>query len=290
MKEYIIGLNLPGSTNLTSLDSELTRIENDGYQACEINLSTVPLIIGGKAQQQVIDHVKGILSRHSLRYTAHAGYGLDLRKLEEHDLHRAALFSSIDVCAALNLNPLNLHYEMRSNYPAREEAFLKAHLEAAEYAQERGVSLNIENIEVEYASRAADFVRTLNHPNVGMTLDLGHLYLSACYYGYDFMDAVEDCIPLLRHIHINDNTGDFEPLRLTNYELYNTLDRGYRIAFGRGDIHIPPFWGKAPIKEALSAIKKSGYSGIWMCEYYSQYYHPFNKSVQESVRNEIEKA
>jgi len=95
---------------------------------------------------------------------------------------------------------------------------------------------------------------------------------------------------LLRHIHINDNTGDFELLRLTNFEIYKTLDRGYRFAFGRGDIHIPPFWGKVPLQEALSIIKKTGYQGVWLCEYYNQYFLPFNKGVQERVRCEIERA
>jgi Sugar phosphate isomerases/epimerases len=290
MQQYLIGINLPSSANLNNLDAELARIEKDGFDACEINLSTAPLIIGGKVRQPVVDYVKGVLERHSLRYTAHAGYGLDLRNLEEQEMHRAVLFSSIDVCAALGINPLNLHYEVQTIYPAREEAFLKAHLEAAEYSMERGVQLNVENIEVEYAYKAAEFVRTVNHPNLGMTLDLGHLFLSSRYFGYDFMESVRDCLPLLRHIHINDNTGDFEPLRLTDFQIYNTLDRGYRFTFGRGDIHVPPFWGEAPIREALPVIKKSGYSGIWMCEYYNQSFHPFNRSVQETVRSTIESA
>lgn len=290
MKQYKIGINLPSSTNLTSLEAELDRIERDGFDACEINLSAVPLIIGGEVRKQTADYVKGILDRHDLQYTAHASYGLDLRNLEEHEMQRAVLFSSIDVCAVLGLDLLNLHYEMQSDDVAREEAFFQAHLAAAEYASKKGVQLSIENIEVEYVYKTADFVRAVNHSNLGMTLDLGHLFLSANYFGYDFMSAVDDCAPLMRHLHINDNTGDFEPLRLTDFAIYNTLDRGYRFAFGRGDIHVPPFWGKAPLGEALSIIKKSGYSGIWMCEYYNQSFQPFNRSVQERVRSEIEKA
>lgn len=290
MSKRIIGVNLPDGTALTGLDAELKRIEEDGFDACEINLSTFPLIIGGELQQPVVDYVGEILKKHALKYTAHAGYGLDLRNLLEQKMHRAVLFSSIDVCAALNLNPLNLHYEEQSMYTVREKAFFDAHLEAAEYAQKKGVKLNIENIEVEYAQKAADFVRSVNHPNLGMTLDLGHLFLSASYFGYDFMETVKDCAPLLGHLHINDNTGDFEEMRLKNFDVYRTMSMGFRFAFGRGDIHIPPFWGKAPLKEALKIIKESGYNGVWLCEYYSRSFLPFNKSVQEKVRNQIEES
>jgi sugar phosphate isomerase/epimerase len=290
MNDYVIGINLPDSTNLTNLEAELTRIQRDGFDACEINLSTFPLIIGGELQPMVVEHVKEILKRYPLRYTAHAGYGLDLRNLEEHTMHRAVLFSSIDACAALGITPLNLHYEVQTLYTAREKAFFDAHAEAAEYGLNLGVQINIENIEIEYASKAAEFVRAVNHPNLGMTLDLGHLFLSATHFGYDFMETVKDCAPLLRHLHINDNTGDFELLRMTNFDIYKTMDRNYRFAFGRGDIHIPPFWGKVPLKEAFTVIKKAGYQGVWLCEYYNQSFLPFNKEVQERVRREIENA
>jgi len=290
MKQPVIGINLPDTTTLTNLDAELNRIQEDGYDACEINLSTFPLMIGGELQAPTVEFVKKVLSRHSLHYTAHASYGLDLRNLEERDMHRAVLFASIDICSALGMNPLNLHYEVQSMFASRELAFFRAVTEAADYAQARGIGITIENIEIEDAGKVADFLRTANHPNLGMTLDLGHLFLSANYYGYDYLSTVEACAPLIRHLHINDNTGHFEPLRLTNFEIYNTLNRGYRFTFGRGDIHVPPFWGKAPLQEALSIIKKSGYKGIWLCEYYNQSFLPFNKGVQERGRREIETA
>jgi sugar phosphate isomerase/epimerase len=288
MNDYIIGVNLPDSTGLPQLEEVLRRYVTDGFNACEINLSTFPMIIGGEIKPIVVDYVKEILSRCPLRYTAHAGYGLDLRNVEELEMHRAVLFSSVDVCAALGIELLNLHYEVQSQYTDREKAFFDAHREAAEYAMVQGVKLSVENIEVEIAQKTADFVRAVNHPNLGMTLDLGHLYLSAKHFGYDYLETVKECAPLLSHLHINDNTGDFEMMRLTNFDLYKTMDRNYRFAFGRGDIHVPPFWGKAPLKEAISIIRKAGYRGFWLCEYYNQSFVPFNREVQERVRREIE--
>ena len=50
--EAMIGVNIPGGTNLENLDRVLTRIEAEGWQAAELNLSACPLILGGQAQRQ----------------------------------------------------------------------------------------------------------------------------------------------------------------------------------------------------------------------------------------------
>lgn len=287
MKSIRVGNNLPGKTGLMELDAQLSRIERDGFDVCEINLSTVPLIIGGVIQKKVLQYVKEVLQRHKLSYTAHVGYGLDLRNLEELKLHRNVLFSSVRVCTALGIQLLNLHYEVESMFPDREAAFLNAHLEAASLSEKMGVRLAIENIEIEHAQKTLDFVRQASHPNMGMTLDLGHLYLSAQHFQYDYLEMVEACAPYLCHLHVNDNTGSFEPLRVENHQLYNTVSMNERFTFGRGDIHIPPLWGKAPLPEAFGIIKRAGYQGVWLCEYYSQYFIPFNQEIQEDVRKAI---
>lgn len=286
----VIGVNVPGGTSLGSLGSALKRIADDGWQAAELNLGSCPLILGGKVCHEVVSYVKSVLSEYPLKYTAHGCYGLDLRNIEEADMHRNVLLSSIEVCQMLGIDRINLHYEEKSDDPAREARFIRLMREAAEAGAERGVMVNIENIEVERCHYALEAVKEIAHPNCAMTLDLGHLWLSANYFGYDFMAAVKECAPYLGHLHINDNHGIFEPMRLSNLYLYNTLDKGYRFEFSRGDIHIPPLWGNAPIKEALGVIKKAGYNGIWLCEYYSHLFHPLNPSVREKVLEAIREA
>lgn len=61
MNNIKVGNNLPSKTGLMTLDSELSRIENDGFEVCEINLATVPLIISGVIQKKVVQYVKEIL-------------------------------------------------------------------------------------------------------------------------------------------------------------------------------------------------------------------------------------
>jgi len=78
------------------------------------------------------------LQKHSLSYTAHIGYGLDLRNIAELELHKKVLFSSIRICAELGIGLLNLHFEEETRFADKEEAFLKAHLEAANLGEEIG--------------------------------------------------------------------------------------------------------------------------------------------------------
>lgn len=286
--EPILGVNIPGGTNLAALEGALSRIAADGWQAAELNLSSCPLIIGGRLQKPVADYMKSVLDKFDLRRTAHVGYGLDLRSSDP--IHHQVMIASLEACAALGIDRLNFHYEEHSKDYRQERQFLDWMREACDLGQDLGVRVNIENIEVEDFRYALDAVLALDHPNCGMTLDLGHLWLSANYFGYDYLPAVKACASHVRHLHVNDNDGVFEPMRLTNQQLYNTLDKGYRFAFSRGDIHIPPLWGTAPLREAFSILKEAGYDGIWLCEYYSHLFHPLNNTIRQQVLEAIQNA
>lgn len=284
MKKYTVGLNLPNQCGLEALESELSRIAADGFDAAEICLSSFPLVIGGRVQQRVVDYMRPILSKFKLRYTGHVGLGMDLRKMDEMKLQRMVMFASIDAAAALGLTPLTFHYEEQSRFFQREEAFLQNMYDAADYAKKLGVFITIENIETEQIGKVSDFVRLLGHENAGMTVDLGHLWLSSRYFGYDYMEALRECAPLVRHVHVNDNTGEFEPLRLTNRPVYDAMHLGDRFEYGRGDIHIPPFWGNAPLWESFTILKEAGYEGVFLLEYYNERFIPLNAGVLHEVR------
>lgn len=288
MKKVQIGVNVPSSTAMGNLKGELEQIAADGWQWAELNLAACPFLIGGRVQQPAVEYVKGVMESVSLRCTAHACYGLDLRS--EDELHRQVLLNSIRVCAALGIDRLNIHFEEYSHDRRKEERWASRVREGADLGGELGVALNVENVEVEDTRYALDAVTALSHPNVGMTLDLGHLWLSANYFHYGYLETVEACAPQVRHVHVNDNGGVFEPMRLTDYHLYNTLGRGYRFTFDRGDIHAAPFWGTAPLAEAFHLLKRAGFSGVWLCEYYSKSFHPLNGEIRRRVLEEIEKA
>ncbi|MDW7656892.1 MAG: sugar phosphate isomerase/epimerase [Bacillota bacterium] len=288
MKKAIIGVNFPKDAGPQSINRALESVIEDGYDCVELTMTKFPLIIGGDVSWTYVNYLKSIFSQHNLLYTAHIGSGLNLRKLDEHDLHKDVFRSTLDICDALNMRLLTVHFEEASRILAEEAAFMAAHAEMADYAKSKGIMLCIENIEVEHHTRVIEMIRQINRDNFKMTLDIGHLYLSTAFFGGSFETAIAECAPYVSHIHLSDNTGRFEEMRLTNFSLYKTLNMNMRISFGYGDIHIPPLWGKIPIQQAMQTLQNAGYDGIYLCEYENGLFAPFNRQIQECVRMTVE--
>ena len=282
MEEILIGLNLPDvSSDPDYIRNKLSSIAEDGFNCIEIDLATVPLIINGEIKKEYVSFLKALLSGYPFSYTGHIGRGVDLRDLENFELQKKAFFSSIEVCSLLGINLLVLHFEKQSQDLQIEERFLEAHVEASDFAARLGITLGMENIEVERVDPVVDFVKKVARENFLLTFDTGHAYLASKYFHFNFLDSLKEALPLLGHVHLSDNVGIFEELRITNRPVYDSLNIGYRFTFGRGDIHIPPFWGKIPFSDIFRLLKD--YHGIFMCEYCSEAFIPFNKSVLERV-------
>jgi sugar phosphate isomerase/epimerase len=286
MNDIRVGVNLPScGSNPSRMDELLRAFAADGFDCVEISLDTFPLIIGGEVCRDYVDAVRSVLARHRLAYSAHVSLGVDLRDTRNYDFQKKTLFASIDACGALGANPLVLHYELESRDASVEERFLEAHREAADRAAGLGLALCIENIEVERVDPVVRFVCQVDRPNFRMNFDTGHAFLAARYFHFDFLEALRMALPQLGHVHLNDNTGVFEELRITDRPRYDHLSMGYRRTFGRGDIHIPPFWGAIPFAEVFGLLKD--YRGLFVCEYTAQDFLPFNRAVQEKVRQAI---
>ncbi len=289
MKKIMIGLNISAGINVNALEGELASVKEWGFDCAEIALDAFPLIISGKQNKPFVTYVASILERAGLHYSAHIGVGLNLRSRDEYRLHMDTLLASIDICAELSLNPLVLHFEQDSHDSEIEAAFIEGHKKAAYYAQEKGIMLCLENIEVEHYKPVLEAVKLINLANFKMNIDLGHMYISSKYFGFSFEEAIKECAPYAGHCHINDNTGIFEPMRIENFDLYRGLPMGYRITFGRGDIHMPPLYCDVPIEFSVEVLKASGFCGKYICEYQNRLFTPFNKQIQEKIREVIER-
>lgn len=288
MGRHILGVNAPLDLNGENAADRLRQVRDFGFQCVELNLGMLPLIIGGEVCQPFVQFLSGVMEQIPLFYTAHAGFGLDLRDLPRHELHKRVLQASIDVCGQLGITRLVLHFEKASPVEREEAAFFQAHREAADYAARKNVMLCMENVEIEDYRRVVEMVRRIDHPFFRMTLDLGHLFLSVNHFGGEFLQAVRECAPYVEHLHINDNLGWFEPLRLSDFTQYRLLPMGYRVTYGSGDIHLPPLWGKVPIREALEILRAFHYRGIFLCEYENTLYVPFGRQIAGETRALIE--
>jgi len=79
-------------------------------------------------------------------------------------------------------------------------------LNIAEYAEQQGVRVAVENMWEFDPGIIADILRTVDHPALKACLDVGHAHL----FGdddYDLQDWIDTLAPWLIHTHMNNNNG-----------------------------------------------------------------------------------
>jgi sugar phosphate isomerase/epimerase len=116
-------------------------------------------------------------------------------------------------------------------------------------------------------------LEAIDHPAVGLTLDVAHLHIAAHEIGFDYLEAVREAAPWVRHLHANDNFG--------------RLDRGVdlemdRWAFGEADIHLPPGWGCIPYRQVFARLPE--YEGDLILEIKPGFYDLLGQALQDTRR------
>jgi sugar phosphate isomerase/epimerase len=289
----VVGINLPNSCNDIDVTKRyLSSFAASGFDSAEVCLDTYPLIVDGQISEPWVNVLDGVLKEFPLSYSAHIGRGLDLRDLSNKEKHWLVFKSSIDICARLGMSPLVIHYEVQGKNQAVEKYFLQAHKDAADYAGSKGVLLVVENIEVELVKPVVELVAEVDSKALRLAFDTGHAFLASSYFNFDFLEAFKSTLPYLAHLHLSDNTGTFEPLRILDRPKYDYMPMGYRFEYGRGDIHLPPYFGKIPYDTLFETLFSSvgDFNGMFICEYYVERFFPFGEMVQKRVRSGISSA
>ncbi|WP_198470836.1 sugar phosphate isomerase/epimerase family protein [Acetomicrobium sp. S15 = DSM 107314] len=291
-----IGINVDAAY----VDGDLRRLIEllDEYAEMEVECVEVPLhatgaMLGGKLISERVDEVSRILKRYHFHYSVHAPNPINLMDADEPELHKEALLESIRFSATINSKILVYHSgryipeehfhipwqaagratpetERRRSMNRREKEAL---LSLAKEGERLGVTLCLENARpyldggfycyAEDPFRLAERVRDLNHPRIGITLDIGHAYLSAKRYGFDFLEAVRSVAPFTKHVHLHDNFGRVcSSLEKKQVELS---------ALGRGDMHLPIGKGEIPVEEVFSVLCDCNYSGLLINEIRHRY-------------------
>jgi sugar phosphate isomerase/epimerase len=289
---------------LNSLETLLADYAAMGFRLVELDLGWLGVIIGGELRRPLVDRLAGALRNFDLRYTVHGLERLNLAYDPRHELCVAIMQAQIEFCRAIGAPTLVYHSGLQALDDARrgtrrrlltdEELAAGAAREAAALrrlaplAAEAGVLIGVENGDPhlwEYnvlhafgldaghlarhhaRLRLPPIVRQLEavgHASVGLTLDLAHLFLAANALGFDYLGAIREAAPWVRHLHVNDNFGQ--------------LDRGFddervRWAFGEADIHLVPGWGAIPLREAFACLE--GYRGDLILEIKPGFYDFF---------------
>jgi sugar phosphate isomerase/epimerase len=247
----------------------------------ELYPGRLDLIRNGWLNEKGCSSILDMLSSYDFTYTAHAPYKTNLASPSMLKISDKIVRSCIDFCVMLGAQILVLHSGyITPDDEISESKSLKLLADSvrkiAEYAHDSGVLIGIENGDLgpTHLCRRIDWlvdvVKDVDMFNVGITFDFGHAYVSAGYYKFDFLKAVEKALPFMIHAHVNDNFGRFNPLspHSTNHDLN----------FGFGDLHLPIGWGTIPYKDVFCLVKGT-YNGIYTLELRPRFREYYNITI-----------
>lgn len=259
-----VGINHPGgSSNLTGM-LEFSR--DAGADFVELMLPDLGVILGGRLDEIRLAQVKDSLSDTSLSYTVHAPLEADLMDLGRQALQKEILIASIRFAGEVGAGTVVCHAGQRvasrdagfrlKDQIAAERAALR---EIGDIAAELGVTVAVENYYPDrtvlhgevydystWPSDLAEQVAEIDHPAIGICLDVGHAALAASFFGFDYLEECAVAAPLVRHVHLHDN------LRKTCASV-DPMDYGDPI-YGVGDLHLPPGHGSIPLAELFRRL------------------------------------
>ena len=132
--------------------------------------------------------------------------------------------------------------------------------EAGDLAGELGVTIAVENYYPErpivrgaiydysvWTSQLAEQIFAVDHPAVGICLDVGHAALAAGFFGFDFIEECGATASLVRHVHLHDN------LQRTN--VTGEPQASEHTVYGLGDLHLPPGKGTIPLEDLFRRME-----------------------------------
>lgn len=263
--------------NFRRFEQQLDYLKAAGFEYLEVSADVVDTVAGGKIVSKKMDKLLTLLDRYGFQHTAHIQNGVDLRDREDRVFQLESFRSGIEFAGMIGAELLVCHFEQGSDDPEVESLFREAILQGLEDAKRWNLKLGIENIEIDKLAKVVDFVKEVNEPDLVLVLDVGHAFLSERYFGEDFLESLKTAANLVGHMHLSDNFGRFETMRLENFDLYRVSSYTNRLNLGKGDLNLPPGWGAIPFEELLPIFKN--YQGIVILEYYHDKYLDCNPEI-----------
>jgi sugar phosphate isomerase/epimerase len=264
-----------------------------GIEATELPVHGFDAIKNGRLDDRQTARVIKVLSDYDFLYSVHAPNPLNLMESVGRDLHVSVLRSSLQFARAVGSRILVYHpgrYIPEEVFPIKGKSDLSDGVKN-ELREREAITLStladefpdivicLENARPYlhhspycYAEKIGflkEQVLRINKKNVKINLDFGHLYMSACFYDFDPLEAAQGIAGLIAHAHVHDNFG---------HAVYvHEKQQTHQIPFGKGDSHMPVGWGEIPIGGILSTFLDR-YDGMLMMELRNRYFRHTGES------------
>lgn len=265
-----VGISLPDNEfgGYRKLRERLRSLKEEaGAEFVELAPQRLDVLLGNRLDGGRLEEIKGVLSGiEGLSYTVHPPLRLNLMDLGSQRMQRdileagvrfaAEIGAGVAVChAGRRISKRDAPYGLKEQLTAEREALR----EAGELASEVGVTIAVENWCPEstiiggeaytyslWPSELAEQVGEVDHPAVGICLDVGHAFVASGFCGFDFISECAAAAPLVSHIHLHDNFG--------RPDIGGEPDISERYAYGLGDLHLPPGRGEIPLEKLFGEV------------------------------------
>lgn len=266
VKRLGISLRYEDVADGARLAGDLEMLREIGADFVEVCPQGLGIIVGGRLDPARLAPVKETLAAADLGYTVHPPLRLNLMDLDRLELQRSVLESGVRFAGEIGASTVVCHAGVRHNRRHAHHS-LNAQLateretlrEVGDLAGGLGVTISVENwcpieplINGEHytysvwPSELAGQVAAVDHPSVDVCLDVGHAFVASRFYGFDFLKECAVVAPLVGHLHLHDNLGRPEYAR--------EPEPTERLAYGLGDLHLPPGRGAIPLNELFSRV------------------------------------
>ncbi|PLV57317.1 TIM barrel protein [Thermotoga sp. SG1] len=250
--------------SIKRLVSELEFFKSIGFDYAEIPAAGLDVIARGRIIKKRLERVKEILSNYNFRYTVHAPDVINLKR-KTNPWHYKVMEAVIEFAGEINAEVIVYHYnevDHSIDVPERiqHRAEILALRELADLAKEKGIVIGVENVQ-HSVSEVLELVKQVNHPNVKLTVDIGHLFILTSYRGLNFYEELKKGLPYAVELHVSDNFGESSQ----TYQQIPDVE-AFRFVYGIGDLHLPIGEGDIPYNRVFKTIRESGFSGIVILE------------------------
>jgi sugar phosphate isomerase/epimerase len=299
-----VGISLLSNDTVGHFDklrAKLAKAQEAGFDTVELPVTGMKVIMNGDIDQKRLNEYMKLLSEFRLKYTVHAPFDMNLFRPDHLQSEQRLFMASLETAGAIGAQVMVYHVgrfigEEQFMYPHTWKSFtdeekqqcMREEIEFMRVAGNRAKQLNVrigmENMRPYLDCRdycysvipqsLARQVEAINHPNVGIALDVGHLHLSVKMYELNLIQQLESMLPYIMHLHIHDNFG--KPCFSTEKNQYELVQ------LGRGDMHMPIGEGEVPIKE-ISAMLAPVFDGYLVHEIREQYEPYWAKLSQKIV-------
>jgi sugar phosphate isomerase/epimerase len=260
----------PGTGPTTSPDSladSLEALARIGASGAQLTGNGWDVVMNGRVFGPRLERYRKVVEASGLRFTFHAPIA-ELNLMAPEPAFQERQFRAwLEVAAATGCRTMTYHpgrFDQAMHSGGDPASLLAAEQDAlarlAEAGAELGVVIACENLVTQRWWPAGQrqyscdpewlvtLVAAVDHPNLGICFDLGHLLLSSAVEGYDYLPAARRLIPQAVVLHVHDNFG--QPSR--SPLAVGGVGPAMQLIRGEGDLHLPPGWGVVPLEATFA--------------------------------------